>query len=514
MREGRELQIPRHHGEVLCLPELGRWREVAEASARSLDRRHLLGQPLAVLREEARRQLVACSHELLSRWDLPAPEPSPGPWVATGHQPTFFHPGIWVKTWSLNVWCARGGVGLNVVVDSDEARRYVARIPRRDGALQVVERVLASCGPGVPLEAAPPPTEDAWRGLCTQLAQDLATLGAPELVDRVARLESAGLESLRRARHLGEFGASLRRRLEWSCGAVGYLEVTVSQLARTPAFRRFAAWIVQDAERFWVSCNQALEVHRREEGLRSAAQPFPNLQREGDLVELPFWLLRDGRRRPVWAQTGTEDPVLVCDGVTVGAASQLPWELRPRALTLTLFVRLLICDLFVHGLGGARYDRVTDRVMHEFFGTPPPPYAVLTATFQLPLARHADPQARYAAAYQRWLDLQHNPDRYLPREGEVADLVAEKWRCIQALTAEDLPRGKRRELTRRIRAINDTLRKHLQNRIHQVWAELEDLRRELEQYRVATDRCYPFFLFDPDEVRAPLEATEGVRCSR
>lgn len=514
MRDTVQLQVPGRHGEVLCLPELGRWREVAEASARSLGQTHVFGQPLAVLRDEARRQLVACSREPLDRWGLPAPEGSTGPWVATGHQPTFFHPGIWVKTWSLDGCCAQGMVGLNVVVDSDEADRYLARIPRRDGFLRAVERVLASCGPGVPLEAAPPPEEDAWRGFCAQLARDLATLQVPALVGRVARLESAGLDSLRCARHLGEFGASLRRRLEESCGAVRYLEVTVSQLARTHAFRRFAAWIVQDAERFWVSYNQALDQYRREEGLRSSAQPFPNLQREGDLVELPFWLVRDGRRRPVWTQGGTEDPVLVCDGVPVGAAGQLPWELRPRALTLTLFLRLLVCDLFVHGLGGARYDRVTDRVMHEFFGTSPPPYAVLTATFHLPLARHADPQAHYAAAHQRWLDLQHNPDRYLPREGEVADLAEEKWRCIQTLTATDLPRRTRRELTQRIRAINDALRKHLQDRIHQMEAELEALRREVEEHQVATDRCYPFFLFDPDEVRASLEVTEGVRCGR
>ena len=36
------------------------------------------------------------------------------------------------------------------------------------------------------------------------------------------------------------------------------------------------------------------------------------------------------------------------------------WELRPRALTLTIWARLLIADLFVHGIGGAKYDRISD----------------------------------------------------------------------------------------------------------------------------------------------------------
>ncbi len=509
-----DLQIPTRHGEVACVPELGRWLEVAEANARRLEQAQIRGQPLGAVRAQARQELVACSRQLLGRWGLPAPEVSAGPWVATGHQPTPFHPGIWVKTWGVDACCARGATGLYVVVDSDECERWTVRVPRRDGSLQVAERVLVSCGAEVPFEAAPPPEEAAWRGFCAQLSQDLATLRLPELVERLSRAERAGLESVRCARNLGEFGAALRRRLELGCGSVRYLEVTVSQLAGTGAFRHFAGWIAQHAERFWECHNRALDQYRREEGLRSAAQPFPNLRKEGDLVELPFWLVWGGRRRPVWAQTGRGDPVLVCDGRPVGTVHDLPRELRPRALTLTLFLRLVVCDLFVHGLGGARYDRVTDRVMHEFFGTPPPPFAVLTATFHLPLARHRDPQAEYAAAHRKWLDLHHNPDRYLPRDGEVAALVEEKWRCIQALNAPDLPRRSRRELTQRIRAINDCLRQHLQDVIREAEAELAALRREVEEHQVATDRGYPFFLFEPEEVRASVAMAEGVRCGR
>ena len=509
MTRSEELSLPTRHGEVLCVPEFGRWLEVAEQNARRLESQRVLRE----LREQARRELVQRAGALLERWGLHRPEVGAGPWVGTGHQPALYHPGIWIRTWAVAACQQRGAVGVHVGVDSDECERFGARVPRRDdGRLRVVERVLAEGGRDVPFECLPAPAEEAWRAFCARLQEDVATLGLPEVEGRLARAERAGLASLARARHLGEFGAGLRRHLELDCAPVRYLEVTASELSRTRAFARFASWIAQDAERFWACHNQALEDYRRQQDLRSPAQPFPNLRRESGRVELPFWLVRDGVRQPVFVQPN-RPPVAFCRGAAVGELSEEGLEgLRPRAVTLTLFLRLAVCDLFVHGLGGARYDRVTDRLVREFFDVEPPPFAVLTATYHLPLARHPDPRAAYQTAQRLWQDLHHNPDRHLPRDGEVANLVEEKWRCIQALEAPGLPRRTRRELTQRIRALNEALRARLQDRIRQVEAELESLRRDVEEHQVAADRTYPFFLFDPELLRTYFRAREEARC--
>ncbi len=508
----KELAPPARHGEVLCVPEFPRWREVAEEAARRAAEVEVHGQPLASWRAQARAEVAERAAALLRRWGDPVPEASGPLWVATGHQPTLFHPGIWIKTWAMNACAAQGTVGLNLVVDSDECGRWGARVPRRNGRLQVAERTLVWCGREVPFEAAPPPHPARWQAFCAELRADLATLDRPAVVQRLHAAEEAGLRSLEVARNLGEFGAGLRRRLEARSGPVRYLELSVSELSRTRAFRLFAAWVAQDAERFWACYNEALDRHRREAGVRSASQPFPDLRRDGEQVELPFWVLQDGVRHPVFVRPGHR-PLLVCGGRPVGELpDRVPEGLRPRALALTLFVRLLVCDLFVHGLGGARYDRVTDRVLQEFFGFSPPPFAVLTATFHLPLSRHADPRAAYAEAHRLWVDLQHNPDRYLPRDGEADALVQEKWRCIRELQSPQLSRRSRRELTHRIRAVNEALRTYVQDRLAAVEAELAALREEVAEQEVATDRTYPFFLFDPEEVQAPLRLAEGVRC--
>jgi hypothetical protein len=51
-----------------------------------------------------------------------------------------------------------------------------------------------------------------------------------------------------------------------------------------------------------------------------------------------------------------------------------------------MFLRLLVVDQFVHGIGGGRYEQVNDRVIQRFFGMEPPAFSVTTATLYFPEA--------------------------------------------------------------------------------------------------------------------------------
>ena len=44
----------------------------------------------------------------------------------------------------------------------------------------------------------------------------------------------------------------------------------------------------------------------------------------------------------------------------------------PACLTLTLFTRLGFADGFIHGIGGGKYDEVTDDIVRRFFRLDPP----------------------------------------------------------------------------------------------------------------------------------------------
>ena len=51
----------------------------------------------------------------------------------------------------------------------------------------------------------------------------------------------------------------------------------------------------------------------------------------------------------------------------------------------TMYARLVLCDLFLHGIGGAKYDELTDAIIRRSMGIEPPSYLTATATIQLPL---------------------------------------------------------------------------------------------------------------------------------
>jgi hypothetical protein len=61
-------------------------------------------------------------------------------------------------------------------------------------------------------------------------------------------------------------------------------------------------------------------------------------------------------------------------------------RLAPRALTLTMYLRLFVVDQFLHGIGGAQYDQVTDRIIATHFKIAPPHFAVATGTMYQPQA--------------------------------------------------------------------------------------------------------------------------------
>ena len=63
-------------------------------------------------------------------------------------------------------------------------------------------------------------------------------------------------------------------------------------------------------------------------------------------------------------------------------------KIRSRALITTLWSRLVLSDLFLHGIGGGKYDQVTNALIAEFFGLEPLRFMVLSATLHLPIAHH------------------------------------------------------------------------------------------------------------------------------
>ncbi len=166
---------------------------------------------------------------------------------------------------------------------------------------------------------------------------------------------------------------------------------------------------------------------------RSHAHPAPELATDGDWLEAPFWIWtdHDPRRRRVFARQrgdellltdreGLEIPLALCaecdaDRAIEQFAALAPRgiHLRSRALLTTLAARLLFGDVFLHGIGGAKYDRLTDAIIERFFGLEAPVYMVVSGTLHLPIARPAVSGDDLRGAERALREMTFHPERFL-----------------------------------------------------------------------------------------------------
>jgi hypothetical protein len=487
-------------GWVLIEPPLVRWLELAQRAEAALPVGSLGGVDLGALRRQVRRELGAALA---------------GPLLVSGHQPGFPHPGIWAKRLIL----ARAGeLGLKplfLVVDSDEAGDVAITVPRRSPGLCAVRHRLVAGPSGAPYEALGVPTASEWGTFVDGIARDLATLDQPAWLERLASLDRSAGQARGSARDLGEFLAQLLHQPE----APPLGELSVSHLAQTDGFIRFALGLVLDAERYWHAHNRALAAYRAERRLRSPAQPVPDLGAAEGALEVPLWTVAGGRRQPVFVLreggrvvlSSPERDLCCFRADDVGRAESLlrALALRPRALTLTAFLRLCVADLFVHGTGGRPYELAGDRILAKLFGRPPPPFAVVSATVHLFRETRRDSADERARLERTDREVRHHPERFLDLgEPGVAELVAEKRRLVTRL--EQIKPGERGPIDCRLRELNQAFLarvQHVREQCSQKLAELGELEREEQAMRC---REYPWFLYDQTELKRVILAGAEV----
>jgi hypothetical protein len=161
-------------------------------------------------------------------------------------------------------------------------------------------------------------------------------------------------------------------------------------------------------------------------------------------------------------------------------------------LTNTLFARLFLCDLFIHGIGGGKYDELTDEIMRRFYGIEPPEYLVLSATLLLPFplypARPDD--CRQVACELR--DLHWNPQRRVNLDSPVAKLALQKQAWINQQPDQ---RRDRRERFRVLRELTEHLRNYTEGQESELQHELARCEQEVRANAALQRRDYPFCLY-------------------
>lgn len=462
------------------------------------------------------------------------------PIIVGGHQPELFHAGVWLKNSAIDAYARKvGGTAVNLVVDTDRCVRTSVGVP-------VGTPSEARLHP-LPFDATGP--DMAWeeRGVLDDhvfsafgdRASDLLLPLEPSAV--VRRWWPLVMERAAESHRLGLAIAQARHAIEGRFG-LETLELPVSEMVRLPTMLVFTGWLLAHARRLHEAYNEALAEHRSMWRVRGRSRPMPDLgvrtesPAEGPWFEVPWWLWSrdDPRRRRVFANVGTAGTLLLSDMETLRVelpitpdTSPSRWvdalqrleshdlRLRPRALLTTLLARLLVADVFVHGIGGAAYDRITDGIVRRLTGCDPPRYAVVSGTLRFAAASifpgeaARDPVAEMAAARAALRDLEYHPERHLPvvdeLPGDARELVLHKRRWIDTFPTPTLARRRCHE----IRAANERLAFHTRAERERLLAGIGPLRDRIRAANVLWSREHPWCFFSEKSLRSFLLLENG-----
>lgn len=321
----------------------------------------------------------------------------------TGHQAELHHPGVWAKNLLIDAGAtATGGTAMHVAVDTDAPKHLTIRFPGQ--SLPFTDDPAAGGGDWSQLVA--PPTPAHLSHLSSEIAA--AAKGWPFDPSIEPFLDCCRRLSLD-AEHLPHLLTAALHESDWGMG-LRYSALLASPLWISPPFLALAYHVLARADQFAADYNAALAAYRERNGIRTPGRPMPDLvlqQGRGDAVdrcETPFWRddLSHGRRVRAWVERSGGHWALTAGEAALPLDPNLPADeaadaliaflrrhnlrLSPRALMLTMTLRLLLADQFVHGIGGGQYDQVTDQIIASHYGIDPPAFAVTTATLFWPTA--------------------------------------------------------------------------------------------------------------------------------
>jgi len=317
------------------------------------------------------------------------------PLLVVAHQAELYHAGVWAKLALMHAAAARIGADtLLILVDSDVPKHLQLRWPL--WSQPITDDPSLGNAPWSALLAGPTP------GHIHDLKSSLAAAAGawPFVPAALEFLEQLARQSIDQP----NLPATIASAMHWLDGSLGlrHQSILASPIWSSQPYLALVHHLLARAVGFAEIYNDALRSYRAAHRIRTPARPMPDLHILTNSCEVPFWLddLSAQTRCRAYVQhvggawkLSIGGDFFVLDEKADGwsAAADLSQflhrhnlRLSPRALTLTLFLRLLVTDQFIHGIGGGRYDQVTDAVIARFIGISPPTFAVTTATLYFP----------------------------------------------------------------------------------------------------------------------------------
>lgn len=268
------------------------------------------------------------------------------------HQPYFFNPGISLKF----IFLEKLPVGIKHIIflDTDKVDIEI-KLPCYGGRVRKAQFINTD----LVLYDYPTPQKEVFYNFLSSLENDLKKVFPRNVISIFLNFKDIILKNANKG--------LLKEVLADSFLQFYNIERNycfLSDVIRSKEYEDFFLRIYKDSDKFRGIFNTTLDEYRREFRFRFKNFPFPKLEKD----ELPFWIVKDGKR-------------IKCHKKDLYMADVDKLVIFPRAATLTIFLRVYNLDFFIHGIGGANYEWVQDRIIERFFKKTAPPFIVVSGTF-------------------------------------------------------------------------------------------------------------------------------------
>ncbi len=523
-------QIPKRHGDLFFNPPLSAWKEEALRN-----------------REKAVKGLVWGQNALKVRAALKLPTDQP--LILSGHQPIFFHPGIWTKCLAASYLAESvQGTACHKLTDTALAIEYLHYLPEVEDNGKARKKVLhfyknkefIEQEKTTPYAMMPAPDHEALK----HIFSEAQTYCPASVKTAMQGIEDRLLKDLLKNSTWNQFHISTLKYLD-ALSQTQRLYLEAHRLWETDPYYEFLSYWMSHLPELTEAYNKALNDYRARYGIKHDLTPLPNLKFESWWFEIPFWgMTKYNQRQSLWAKNDGRHLVLKIKGGegTFQAShdnlkaelATLPIKIWPKALPQTFFCRMYLCDFFIHGMGGSSYEEVNDIFIEKVLGVKPPVFGTATATWLVD-PKESESMDKILSFEEKILSweriLEKNPEYLFTRSEtwktelppfmqaafqtclknpELAKMAAEKVKWVELLKNPT----QRTEASMKIKTINPTLYEGLTEALK----VLEKGKMDLEQLKQTRDvlayRQYPYFCYSPeafqalkDKVRASIPQT-------
>jgi hypothetical protein len=163
---------------------------------------------------------------------------------------------------------------------------------------------------------------------------------------------------------------------------------------------------------------------------------------------------------------------------------------------------MILSDLFIHGIGGAKYDQLGDQILQRFFGVEAPELMVVSATVHLPIAHLLPTSASVETVRQRLRNIRFAPESFAKEVHLPSSLLARKRQLLS-----ELPRpGEKLAWHKEMTSVNQSLAAELTQTKQRLEWQLQFAKQVAISTAIGKSREYSFCMFNLDRLRNEFDS--------